>query len=115
MAAEHFLYLETRGRKTGRPRRIEIWFVALEQRFYIVAEGRERAGWVKNLRAHSEVAFSIGTRSDQVLEQPLTRARARVVDTRAEPALAARVAARMDAKYDWSDGLIVELTPTGSA
>ena len=35
----------------------------------------------------------------------------RVVDTAAEPDLTAAVSALMDAKYEWSDGLIVELSP----
>jgi hypothetical protein len=35
----------------------------------------------------------------------------RIVDATAEPDLAAAVSALMDTKYDWSDGLIIELTP----
>ena len=38
----------------------------------------------------------------------------RVVDRAQELALAAAVSALMDAKYEWSDGLIVELTPIAS-
>jgi hypothetical protein len=36
---------------------------------------------------------------------------ARVVDNDGEPQLSATVRALFDAKYGWSDGLIVELTP----
>jgi deazaflavin-dependent oxidoreductase (nitroreductase family) len=107
--AETFLYLTTRGRRTGRPRRIEIWFVEHGGRHYVVAEGRERAGWVRNLRVHPEVSFSLGDSSDRERVVPARRARARVVDAAREPALAQAVCAAMDAKYDWSDGSIVEL------
>jgi hypothetical protein len=39
------------------------------------------------------------------------RATARVVDAQLEPTLAGNVRALMDAKYAWSDGLIVEIAP----
>jgi hypothetical protein len=107
-----FLYLTTRGRVSGEPRQIEIWFVTLDAKHYVIAETRERAGWVKNLRVHPQVTFSIGTRKDTTLDFPATLAHARVVDPSAEPELAAEVRAAMDAKYDWSDGLIVELAPS---
>ncbi len=109
--ASHFLYLVTRGRKSGLPRRIEIWFVQVEERYYIVAENRERAQWVQNLVAHDVVELSVGTRENESAGVPRTRAHARIVDPAQEPELAAKVRALMDAKYDWSDGLIVELTP----
>lgn len=109
-APESFLYLTTRGRVTGKPRKIEIWFVTLGAKHYVVAEMRERAGWVKNLRVHPEVTISIGTRRSEARELTETPARARIVDPEAERKLAAEVRAAMDEKYDWSDGLIVELT-----
>ena len=110
--ASGFLYLVTRGRKSGLPRKIEIWFVELDGRYYLVSEQRERAQWVKNLLAHDSVELSVGRRADEGSELPSTPARARVLDPALEPELAARVRALMDAKYDWSDGLIVELAPS---
>jgi hypothetical protein len=106
-----FLYLETRGRSSGRLREIEIWFVLLAERFYIVAEMGERAGWVKNIRAHERVSFCVGTRDDKNKEVRSARAMARVVDAQLEPALVSSVRALMETKYAWSDGLIVELAP----
>lgn len=106
---EVFLYLTTRGRKTGLPRRIEIWFVELGGRHYVVSEGRERAGWVQNLTKDGAVQLSVGPRGAEEGVLPLTAAVARLVDPLAEPELAVAVSAAMDAKYDWSDGLIVEL------
>ena len=101
--AEGFLHLTTTGRRTGLPREIEIWFTERDGRYYVIAENRERAHWVQNLRADPRVRFRVGS-----LE---TAGLARVVDAASEPQLHAAVRALSDAKYGWSDGLIVELTP----
>jgi deazaflavin-dependent oxidoreductase (nitroreductase family) len=102
--AEHFLYLTTIGRTTGLERQIEIWFVERQGTLYIVAERREETGWVKNLRKEPRVAFSVGTRDARESAKPRTAATARIVDDDGVRAL-------MDAKYGWSDGLVVELRP----
>jgi deazaflavin-dependent oxidoreductase (nitroreductase family) len=109
--AEHFLYLTTTGRKTGQPRSIEIWFVAREGRYYMVSEGRERSHWVKNIQHHPTVTFSIGARTDRSAGRALTRATGRLVTAEHDKDLCQQVCALMDAKYGWSEGLIVELTP----
>ena len=109
--SESFLYLQTRGRSSGLLREIEIWYVELDGSLYVVAENRERAAWVKNLRADARVSCSVGPRNDKTRDVPLTRARAHVVDDTAEAEQAARVRRLMDAKYGWSDGLVVRLTP----
>lgn len=109
--AEWFLYLTTTGRKTGLPRRIEIWFVERTGRHYIVSERREASGWVKNLTQDPRVSFSVGTRDAPASVVPTTAARARIVDGANEPELAAAVRSLMDEKYGWSDGSIVELDP----
>ncbi|NLF78022.1 MAG: nitroreductase family deazaflavin-dependent oxidoreductase [Chloroflexi bacterium] len=98
-----YAYVTTTGWKSGNPHTIEIWFVAYDGRYYIVSEHRERSHWVQNIRRNPAIAFRVGDRH--------FRGRGRVVDPAAEPELAAAVCALMDAKYDWSDGLIVELHP----
>jgi len=98
-----YLYLTTTGRRTGRPREIEIWFTQCGGRYYLVAEHRERAQWVKNLRAEPRVAVRVGRRS--------FAAQARVVDAKAEPELARAVRALSEKKYGWGNGLVVELDP----
>ncbi len=98
-----YLYLTTTGRRTGRPRKIEIWFTRHEGRLYLVAEHRERTRWVQNLRALSRVTVRLGKRTFP--------ARARVIDARAELELARAVKALSEKKYGWGDGLVVELTP----
>lgn len=112
--AESFLYLTTTGRKTGLPRRIEIWFVVSAGIYYVVAEMRREAGWVKNIERNPRVSFSVGTRSARESVISSTRARARTVDPGAEPDLVRLVATLMDGKYGWSDGLVVELIPDAS-
>lgn len=98
-----FLYLTTTGWKTGRAHRIEIWWVYHAGRYYLVAESGERAHWVQNIRRNPAVAFQVGG--------VRFTGSGRAVDRAAEPELAAAVAALMDAKYAWSNGLIVELAP----
>ena len=97
-----YLYLTTIGRVTGQPREIEIWFTEHGGRFYLVAE-RESANWVRNIRSHSQVDVRVGDAKFNAV--------ARVVHADREPQLGASVKALFDAKYGWSDGLIVELTP----
>jgi deazaflavin-dependent oxidoreductase (nitroreductase family) len=98
-----FLYLTTTGRVSGEPREIEIWFTERDGRFYIIAEHRESTHWVRNSQANPQVKVRVGDRAFQAI--------ARVVNDDREPELAAAVKALSDAKYGWSDGLIVELAP----
>lgn len=102
-----FLYLATVGHRSGHPHLIEIWHVELDGRYYVVSERRERSHWVRNVRAQPAVAFMVGRK--------LRRASARPLDPSAEPELHARVSALMDARYEWSDGLIVEIAPEPGA
>ena len=99
-----FLYLTTIGRVSGQRREIEIWFTEREGRFYLIAEHGERANWVRNIQAQPQVNVRVGDRQFD--------ATARIVHENREPELAAAVRALSDAKYGWSDGLIVELTPS---
>jgi deazaflavin-dependent oxidoreductase (nitroreductase family) len=101
-----YLYLTTTGRRTGRPREIEIWFTRRDGRFYLVSERCERSGWVRNLRALPCVKVRVGRRTFP--------ARARVVDARSEPELARAVKTLSEKKYGWGDGLVVELTPAAT-
>jgi len=98
-----YLYLTTTGRRTGRPREIEIWFTERSGRYYLVAEHRERAQWVQNLKLVPRVAVRVGRRKFGAV--------ARVVDARPEPELARAVKKLSEKKYGWGDGLVVELTP----
>ena len=59
-AGEPYAYLTTIGRRTGRPHRIEIWFAAQDGRVYLLAGGRERSDWVRNLQANAHVTVELG-------------------------------------------------------
>lgn len=104
-----YIYVTTTGRKTGRPHQIEIWFVAHAGAYYLVSEAGEGSDWVKNIRANPQVTLRVGARDAQAVT-----AQGRPIDRALEPELAAAVAARMEAKYQWSTGLIVELRPVES-
>jgi deazaflavin-dependent oxidoreductase (nitroreductase family) len=55
--------LTTTGRSSGRPRRIELWFAAVGDRWFALAGGRDRAHWVRNLRVEPQVTVEIRGRS----------------------------------------------------
>ena len=103
MTDQQVLYLTTIGRATGLPREIEIWFVVCRERFYLFAEHREAAGWVKNIRRNPKVSVRLGERQID--------ATARVLDRHADRQLWDEVAAIADRKYGWGDGLPAEITP----
>lgn len=104
-AVPKYLYLTTTCRRSGRPRRVEIWFTRHEGRYYLVAEHGRRARWVQNLIADPVVRARVGARR--------FRAHARVLDHRKERALVVAVRRRSEAKYGWGDGLVVEIAPVG--
>ena len=97
-----YLYLTTSGRRSGKPREIEIWFTRWQGRYYVIAE-HAHANWVENIRANSAVRVRVGEKT--------VEASGRIVDTAAEPELHARVQNLSEKKYGWSDGLVVELAP----
>ncbi len=59
-ASASYVYVTTIGRRTGRPHRIEIWFAALDGRLYLLAGGRERSDWARNLQANPRVMVELG-------------------------------------------------------
>jgi len=100
---QEFLYLTTRGRKTGRARQIEIWFTRRGRSYYLVSEHGLRAHWVQNLLVDPHVRWRVGTAKFE--------GRARVVRAETAPALVRDIQARSKTKYGWGDGLVVELDP----
>jgi deazaflavin-dependent oxidoreductase (nitroreductase family) len=101
------LYLTTVGRKTGLPREIEIWFVVHRDRFFLFSETGEAAAWVKNIRRNPGVMVRV--------EELRVSAMARVLDREIDRELWEQVAAIAVRKYDWGDGLPVEITPVTPA
>jgi len=106
MPSGTFLYVITTGWKSGNPHEIEIWFVEHGDSYYIVSEHRERSHWVQNIQHNPAVQVRLGK------DGTWRPAQARAVRPETDAALVADVSALMDAKYDWSEGLIVEIRPT---
>jgi deazaflavin-dependent oxidoreductase (nitroreductase family) len=59
---EQFCYVITRGRSSGRPHEIEIWFGAEGTTLYMLSGGRHRSDWVRNILADPEVTVRIAGR-----------------------------------------------------
>jgi deazaflavin-dependent oxidoreductase (nitroreductase family) len=59
LADADFCYITTTGRVTRRLHTIEIWFAAEGDTLYMLAGGRERSDWVKNIRVQSTVSVRI--------------------------------------------------------
>ncbi len=98
-----YLYLTTTGRISGKPREIEIWFVESQDRFYILAEHLHETQWVKNIKRNPRVHIRLGKNSYE--------ATARVLDYNRDRKAWLTAQALAREKYDWGDGLPVELTP----
>lgn len=57
------LTLITRGRRTGRPHRVQLWFVYREGAVYLMAHARAHGrgtDWYRNARAHPTVTVEAG-------------------------------------------------------
>jgi deazaflavin-dependent oxidoreductase (nitroreductase family) len=102
---EQYLYLTTRGRKSGRPREIEIWFTHRDGCFYVIAE-YPASNWVQNLRADPQAHVRVAGQS--------FAARARFVTSENEPELHRAIAGLSCEKFGWGDGTVVELVPDSS-
>lgn len=59
VAGRHTLRLTHRGRKTGKPFEVTIWFVADGGRIYLTTGNVDRQ-WVKNVRQTPRVKMAIG-------------------------------------------------------
>lgn len=96
-----FVYITTTGRNTGQPREIEIWFVEVDARLYILAEHGYEAQWVQNILANPRVHVRV---TDQEWDGV-----GRILDAEqdAEAYLSVRQLARE--KYGWGEGLPVEI------
>lgn len=100
---EQYLYLTTTGWKSGEPHEIEIWFVALNGRYYLISEKRQRAHWVQNLQREPAVTFRVS--------EVTYRGTARTLPAGTDDTTREQVSALMKDKYGWNNGLIVELSP----
>jgi len=73
---QEYCYLTTKGRKTGNPHEIEIWFVIYRDSLYLMSGGMDKADWVRNLIRDPKVTIRIAGQNFD--------ANARVVKNKAE-------------------------------
>ena len=59
LRSQKFIHLTTKGRKTGRPHSVELWFAASDGKVFLSHEGKE-TDWMKNIKQKGEVSFEIG-------------------------------------------------------
>lgn len=59
VSSQKFIHLTTRGRKSGRPHTVELWFAAGDGKVSLSHEGKE-TDWMKNITQNGEVSFEIG-------------------------------------------------------
>ena len=105
--AETFFYLTTTGRVSGQAHTIEIWYVELNECYYLCAEHAYASDWVKNIQSDNRVLYHLGTSRSF---QPESRVvgTAHVVE---DSDVLQHVRALFNAKYDWSSGLMVAICP----
>ena len=98
-----FLYLTTKGWKTGKQHKIEIWYVDYNDNYYVMSERLKRAHWVQNIIHNPRVLFTVNERTFEGI--------ARLIDQEKDAKLASHIANLMSTKYKWDRGLIVEIIP----
>jgi deazaflavin-dependent oxidoreductase (nitroreductase family) len=110
-ARERTVDITTTGRRTGRPRRIEIWFYRVGETNYLSGLPGERS-WYANLRTHPAFTFHLknGVRADlpataRVITDPAERHRilSEIVDDLNQPHNPAHITqpTRLE---DWENG-----------
>jgi hypothetical protein len=99
-----FLSLTTKGCKTGKLHKIEIWFVKQNKNFYILSEHKKKAHWIQNILHNSIISFQVNSKTFNGYD--------RTLEDNEDKDLIIKISALMDKKYGWSNGLIMELTPS---
>jgi len=87
--SDDYCYLTTKGRRSRRPHRIEIWYAAHGATLYLLSGGGRASDWVQNISADPAVLVEVDGRT-----RP---ARARIVDADDE---VKRARSLVFAKYD---------------
>ena len=102
--------ITTRGRKTGQPRRKEIWFHNVEGRLYITGTPGRR-DWYANLLAHPEFTFHL----KQSVRADLPARATAILDKARRRQIIAAIHQKLDGNRDlqaWVEGsplVVVEL------
>ena len=62
VASKKLVRLTTRGRRSGKPHTVEIWFAVRNGNVYLSHEGGE-TDWMKNIKKNSQVCFEVAGKS----------------------------------------------------
>jgi deazaflavin-dependent oxidoreductase (nitroreductase family) len=111
LGAAEYAYLTTRGRVSGRPHEVEIWFAVSDGEVWMISGGMERSDWVRNLLAEPQVTLRIGP---VVIEAIARAVRDDAASWTARRSLAAKYQGWRQGQplSDWAaQGLAVALTP----
>lgn len=57
--SEQFIHFTTKGRRTSRPHKVELWFAVGAGTVYLSHEGKD-TDWMRNVGKNPEVSFEIG-------------------------------------------------------
>lgn len=57
---ESLIHLTVRGRKSGKPHTVKIWFAAGNGKVYVTSARGMNADWVKNLRKNPDATLRVG-------------------------------------------------------
>jgi deazaflavin-dependent oxidoreductase (nitroreductase family) len=71
LARHQTIHITTTGRKTGRPRRVEIWWFRVDGRFVITGTPGRR-DWMANLSADPRLTIHVGGRDIEATAAPIT-------------------------------------------
>ena len=58
VGVEKLIHVTTRGRKTGQPHIVELWFALNRDKVYLSHEGKH-TDWMKNIKRNGQVSFEI--------------------------------------------------------
>lgn len=112
LEAHEYAYVTTSGRVTGRPHRIEIWFVVVDGSVWVNSGGGHRADWVKNITRDPSITLEIGDQSWPARATPRTE----LSEHPARERLARRYQRWRPGEplSDWArDSLLVEIVVSG--
>lgn len=104
MAEPDFCYLTTRGRISGAPHEIEIWFAREGNTLFLLAGGREQSDWVRNLQADPAVTVRLGDETwhaEARVVEPAT-----VEDARARELVHRKYTSTDDDLVSWRDSAL---------
>jgi deazaflavin-dependent oxidoreductase (nitroreductase family) len=73
-AGDDYCYLTTRGRVSGEPHEVEIWFALAVSTLYMLAGAGRRSDWVRNLEAEPAVTIRVRDETEPARGRVITDA-----------------------------------------